>query len=61
MPLRLEKRAERSSTMALASPLIAIALTLIFGAAVFASRGVDPLPVLYVFLVELLTAEWSSE
>ena len=37
MPLRLEKRAERSSAMALASPLIAIALTLAFGAAVYSA------------------------
>ncbi|MDP8996274.1 MAG: ABC transporter permease [Pseudomonadota bacterium] len=61
MPLRLEKRAERSSAMALASPLIAIALTLIFGAAVFASRGVEPLHGLYVYFVEPLSDEWSLE
>ena len=61
MPLRLEKRAERSTTMALLSPVIAIVLTLIFGAIVFASRGVDPLHGLYVYFVEPLTDDWARE
>jgi general nucleoside transport system permease protein len=61
MRLILEKRAERSWKMALASPLIAIALTLIFGAIVFALRGIEPLHGLYVFFVEPLTDEWSRE
>ena len=61
MPLRLEKRAERSATMALLSPVIAIVLTLIFGAIVFASRGVDPLHGLYVYFVEPLTDDWARE
>ena len=47
--------------MALASPLIAIVLTLIFGAAVFASRGVEPLHGLYVYFAEPLSDEWSPE
>jgi ABC-type uncharacterized transport system permease subunit len=61
MPLRLEKRAERSSTMALLSPIIAIGLTLIFGAIVFAMRGIDPLHGLYVYFLEPLTDEWARE
>ena len=61
MPLRLEKRAERSTTMALLSPVIAISLTLIFGAIVFAMRGVEPLHGLYVYFLEPLTDEWSRE
>jgi general nucleoside transport system permease protein len=61
MRLILEKRAERSWKMALASPLIAIALTLIFGAIVFALRGIEPLHGLYVFFIEPLTDEWSRE
>ena len=61
MPLRLEKRAERSGTMALVSPMIAIALTLLFGAAVFAARGIDPLHGLYVYFVEPLTDDWARE
>lgn len=61
MPLRLEKRSERSTTMALLSPVIAIALTLVFGAIVFASRGIDPLHGLYVYFLEPLTDEWNLE
>jgi len=61
MLLSLEKRPERSGRMALLSPLLAIALTLIFGAAVFALRGVDPLHGLYVYFVEPLTDEWARE
>ena len=61
MPLRLEKRSERSIKMALLSPVIAIVLTLIFGAIVFGLRGVDPLHGLYVYWVEPLTDEWNLE
>jgi len=61
MLLRLEKRGERSAAMALLSPLIAIALTLIFGAIVFAVRGVEPLHGLYVYFVQPLTDEWARE
>jgi general nucleoside transport system permease protein len=61
MQLTLEKRAERSWKMALLSPVIAIALTLLVGAIVFALRGVDPLHGLYVYFVEPMTDEWSRE
>ncbi len=61
MPLRLEKRPERSSRMALLAPLLAVALTLLFGAVVFASRGIDPLHGLYVYFVEPLTDDWARE
>jgi ABC-type uncharacterized transport system permease subunit len=43
MPLVLEKRAERSNRMALLSPVLAILLTVITGAIIFALRGIDPL------------------
>src|SRR5690349_12977290 len=61
MPLVLEKRAERSTRMALLSPVIAIVLTLITGAILFALRGIDPLHGLYVYFVEPLTLMWSLE
>jgi len=61
MPLVLEKRAERSTRMALLSPVIAIALTLITGAVLFAIRGIEPLHGLYVYFVEPLTQMWSVE
>ena len=61
MLLRLEKRSERSNTMALLSPVIAITLTLIFGAIIFASRGINPLHGLYVYFLEPLSDEWNLE
>lgn len=59
--MRLERRAERSSTMALASPFIAIALTIVTASLIFALRGNNPLQALYVYFVEPLTAVWSVE
>ncbi len=61
MRLDLEKRSDRSSLMALLSPIIAVALTLVFGAIVFWLRGVDPLHGLYVYFVQPMTDEWSRE
>jgi general nucleoside transport system permease protein len=59
--MRLEKRPERSAAMALASPFIALALTVVTAAIIFALRGVDPLTGLYVYFIEPLTAMWSVE
>jgi general nucleoside transport system permease protein len=59
--LRLEKRQERSSAMALASPFIALALTVITAAVIFGLRGVDPFTGLYVYFIEPLTQVWSVE
>jgi general nucleoside transport system permease protein len=59
--MRLEKRVERSSTMAVASPFIALALTVITAALIFALRGNDPLQALYVYFIEPLTALWTVE
>ncbi|HZP76017.1 MAG TPA: ABC transporter permease [Pseudolabrys sp.] len=55
MPLVLERRAERSAAIALASPLIAIALTLVTVAILFAAIGKSPIAALYVYFVEPLT------
>jgi simple sugar transport system permease protein len=52
--LRLEARAEPSQTMALASPLIALVLTALMAAALFAALGKDPVAGLAVFFVEPL-------
>ena len=41
--IRLEKRQERSATMALLSPVIAVALMLVTGGIIFALRGLDPI------------------
>ncbi len=61
MRLELIRRPERSARMALLSPLLAVALTLIVGAIVLALVGVNPWRGLYVFFVEPLTAWWSVE
>ena len=51
----LERRAERSATIAIASPLIAVALTLVTMGVLFALLGKNPLTALYVYFVEPLT------
>ena len=61
MQLVLEKRSDRSQFFALASPFIALLLTLIAGGLIFASRGINPLDGLYVYFVEPLTQLWSVE
>ena len=50
--LVLERRAERSTTMTVASPLIAVALTLLTMGVLFALLGKNPLTALYVYFVE---------
>jgi general nucleoside transport system permease protein len=61
MRLILEKRPEASIAMAIASPFIAFALTLVAGGIIFALRGNNPFTSLYVYFVEPLTAWWSVE
>lgn len=50
--LRLEARPEPSRWMALASPLLALALTVVLGVGLFVLLGKDPLRGLQVFFVE---------
>ena len=47
--------------MAVLSPLIAIALTVVCGFAIFTIIGVDPFGALYVYFIEKLTAWWSIQ
>ncbi len=61
MQLVLEKRPERSTTIAIASPLIAIALTLVTFAILFAIMGKNPIAALYVYFVEPLTDPFSLQ
>ena len=61
MKLILEKRAHRSAKMALLSPLLAIALTLLCGGIIFALLGLNPLRALYIYFVEPLTSWWSIQ
>jgi general nucleoside transport system permease protein len=55
--LKLVPRAEPSRAMALASPLLAMALTLLVGFALFAALGKDPLRGLALFFYEPLKNE----
>jgi ABC-type uncharacterized transport system permease subunit len=50
--LRLEARAEASRAMAIVSPLMALALTLLIGTALFAWLGKDPVRGLQMFFYE---------
>ena len=61
MRLVLEKRAEQSVRMAILSPLIALALTVIAGGIIFALRGLNPFEALYVYFIEPLTQDWARE
>src|SRR5918999_4939675 len=61
MRLELIRRPQRSRTMALLSPLIAVALTIVTTFVVLALYGVDPLRGLYIYFVAPLTEGWSRE
>ncbi len=55
--LRLEARPQPSKLMSLASPVIALAITAILAALLFAALGKDPLRSLGVFFVEPLSGQ----
>src|SRR6202035_4361662 len=59
MPLVLERRSERSATIAIASPLIAIALTLVTMSILFLILGKNPIEALDVYFVQPLTDPYS--
>ena len=59
MRLVLEKRAERSNYIALASPLLAIALTLVTMSILFLILGKNPVMALYVYFIEPLTDSYT--
>src|SRR6478735_11734801 len=61
MQLVLEKRAERSNTIALVSPLIAIGLTLVTMSILFAILGKNPITALGVYFVAPLTDSYSLQ
>jgi len=56
MLIRLEPRGHRSLTWAYGSPLLALALTLVTAALIFALLGKDPLESLYTFFVSPLVS-----
>jgi len=47
--------------MSLASPLLALLLTVLSGGVMFAARGLDPLALLYVYFLDPLATLWSLE
>jgi ABC-type uncharacterized transport system permease subunit len=61
MRIELVKRPEMSRTMMLVSPLIAVGLTVVFAAIVFALQGHDPLAGIWYFFLEPLTSLWGLE
>src|SRR5260370_22307 len=61
MRLALEPRAERSAAIAIASPLIAIAFTLLPMAVLFAIIRENPLAALWVYFIDPLTDAYSLQ
>jgi simple sugar transport system permease protein len=61
MQLVLERRAERSATIAVISPLIAIALTLVTMTVLFALLGKNPIAALGVYFLDPLTDPYSLQ
>ena len=61
MQLVLEKRAERSTKIAVLSPLIAIGLTLVTMSILFAILGKNPAMALYVYFIEPLTDTFTLQ
>jgi len=59
MRIELEKRPQVSKLYAFVSPLLALALTLIAGAIMFAILGKDPIQALDAFFIEPLLEVWS--
>ena len=57
--MALERRAERSATIAITSPLIAIGLTLVTMAVLFAILGKNPITALGVYFLDPLTDSYS--
>jgi general nucleoside transport system permease protein len=61
MQLVLEKRAERSNTIALISPLIAIGLAIVTMVILFAILGKNPLLALHAYFIAPLTDSYSLQ
>src|SRR6202034_4125125 len=61
MQLVLERRPERSALIAVTSPLMAVALTVVTFAILFAIMGKDPLFAIWVYFIEPLTDPFSLQ
>jgi general nucleoside transport system permease protein len=61
MRLELVRRPEASAAMAVLSPIIAVGLTVVASAVIFAIYGVDPVRGLLIYFIEPLSEGWSRE
>ncbi len=61
MALILERRVERARKWMWLSPLLALALTVVAGAIIFALAGVNPLHGLYTYFISPLMDGWDRE
>ena len=61
MRLVLERRAHVSVRLLLLSPLVAVALTVLAGAAMFAGMGLDPWKALHVYFVMPVSDSWGLQ
>ncbi len=61
MKLILERRDDRPAWLALASPLAAVALTLVAGALLFITIGKNPVAALKVFFLDPLSDGWALQ
>lgn len=61
MQLVLERRSERSAAIAITSPLIAIALTIVTMTVLFAILGKNPITALGVYFIEPITDSYSLQ
>jgi simple sugar transport system permease protein len=61
MRLALERRGERSLLIALISPLLAIALTMATGAALFGLLGKPPIEALRIYFLDPLMDPWALQ
>jgi general nucleoside transport system permease protein len=59
MRIELVKRPQHSALFMVLSPFIALGLTLVAGAIIFAALGKNPMHGLYLYFVEPLTQVWS--
>ena len=61
MRLVLERRAHVSVRLLVLSPLVAVALTVLAGAAMFAGMGLDPWKALHVYFVMPVSDSWGLQ
>src|SRR4029077_8425888 len=61
MKLVLERRPERSAVIAVASPLIAVVLTIVTFAILFAIMGKNPVYAIWVYFIEPLTDPFALQ